>query len=155
MIWDSYFYPANTYQLDAKHILRTQTSSATLRAIKGRQTPVCLLTAGRVFRSEKEDDRHMKVFNQLDGIRVAADASPIQLQETIQKLISVVLGSVDIRFRKEDWGWIDEGTEVEVKVNDKWVSVAGCGMLKSETLREAGHNPDQVRGYAFVWGWKG
>ncbi len=151
-IQKSYFYPANTYQLDAKHILRTQTSGATLRAIKGRQTPICLLTAGRVFRSEKEDDRHMKVFNQLDGIRVAADASPVQLQETIQKLISVVLGSVDIRFRKEDWGWIDEGTEVEVKVNDKWVSVAGCGMLKSETLREAGHNPDQVKGYAFGLG---
>jgi phenylalanyl-tRNA synthetase alpha subunit len=148
-IQKDFIVEATTYQLDAKHILRTQTSGATLRAIKGREPPIRLLTAGRVFRLEKEDGQHLKVFHQLDGICVAVDVSRIELKETVKKLISVVLGPVDIRFREEDFHWVDEGLEVEVKVNDEWISVAGCGMLKAVILREAGHNPEQVRGYAF------
>lgn len=148
-IQKDYVVEATTYQLDDKHILRSQTSGATLRAIKGRKPPIRLLTSGRVFRLEKEDGQHLKVFHQLDGICVAVDVSRIELKETVKKLISSVLGSVDIRFREEDFHWVDERMEVEVKVNDKWISVAGCGMLKAAMLREAGHNPDEVHGYAF------
>jgi RNA polymerase sigma factor (sigma-70 family) len=148
-IQKDFIIEATTYQLDAKHILRTQTSGATLRAIKGRKSPIRLLTAGRVFRMEKEDERHLKVFHQLDGICVVAGASQSELQKTVKKLVAAVLGTVDIRFRDIDFKWVDDGTEVEVKENDKWISVAGCGMLKSEMLREAGHDPDKVSGYAF------
>ena len=143
---------ADAYQLDAKHVLRTQTSGATLRAIKGRQPPIRLLTAGRVFRAVQEDERHLKVFHQVDGICVAPDASPDELRETLVRLISVVLGQVETRFRDEDYGWVNQGMEVDAKVNDKWESVAGCGMLKPEMLREAGHNTKRVQGYAFGLG---
>jgi RNA polymerase sigma factor (sigma-70 family) len=143
---------ADAYQLDAKHVLRTQTSGATLRAIKGRKPPIRLLTAGRVFRAVQEDDRHLKVFHQLGGICVAPDASAGELRETLKRLISAVLGQVEIRFRDEDYGWVDQGMEVDAKVNDKWESVGGCGMLKPEMLREAGHNPKRVQGYAFGLG---
>ena len=43
--------------------------------------------------------------------------------------------------------------EVHCAFEDKgWRSVAGCGMLKPAMLREAGHDPDQVQGYAYGLG---
>jgi phenylalanyl-tRNA synthetase alpha chain len=98
---------------------------------------------------EKEDEKHLKVYHQLDGICVAAGASQSDLEETVKKLISIVLGEADVRFRVEHWGFLDGEAGVEVKANDKWISVAGCGMLKAEMLKEAGYNTDVVSGYAF------
>jgi RNA polymerase sigma factor (sigma-70 family) len=151
-IQKSYVSGTTAYQLDSKHVLRTQMSGATFRAIKGRLTPIHLLTAGRVFRPEKEDELHLKVFHQLDGICVAPNASLDELKDTLKKLISAVLGPVDIRFHDEAFGFVDFGMEVDAKVNEKWISVGGCGMLKSDMLREAGHDPEQVQGYAFGLG---
>lgn len=75
-----------------------------------------------------------------------------ELKETITKLITAVLGPVEIRFREADYGFVSQGIDVDVKKNDKWVEVAGCGMLKVEMIREAGHNPERVQGYAFGLG---
>ena len=151
-IQKAFFSPRNIYHLDATHVLRSQTTGATLRAINGRKPPVKLLTAGRVFRMEKEDEKHLKVYHQLDGICVAAGASQSDLEETVKKLISIVLGEADVRFRVEHWGFLDGEAGVEVKANDKWISVAGCGILKAEMLKEAGYNTDVVSGYAFGLG---
>lgn len=151
-IQDSYISRTTAYQLDSKHVLRTQTSGATLRAIKGRKIPIRLLTTGRVFRPVREDEQHLKVFHQLDGICVAPTASQDELETTLSKAIAAVLGTVDIKFREGDFGWIDQGMDIEVKVNDKWTDVAGCGMLKPEMLKEAGHDPKHTQGYAFGLG---
>ena len=143
---------ANGYHLDDESVLRTQTSGATLRAIKGREPPVRLLTAGRVYRTDSEDDRHLKVFHQLDGICVCADASPEQLRATVQTVLGAAVGTGDVRYRDHDFGWVDTGMEVDVGVDGDWHAVAGCGMLKPAMLREAGHDPGQVRGYAYGFG---
>ena len=141
------------YRLDAESILRTQTSGATLRAIQGRQPPVRLLTAGRVFRPEQEeDDQHLKVFHQLDVVCVDRDVSLDELQTTLAKVLKVVLGTVEVRYRACDYGWVEQGMDVDVRVKGKWVAVAGCGMLKPVMLREAGHDPEQVQGYAYGLG---
>jgi phenylalanyl-tRNA synthetase alpha chain len=43
--------------------------------------------------------------------------------------------------------------EFDAKSNDRWsADIGGCGMLKSDMLREAGHNPEKVHGYAFGLG---
>lgn len=151
-IQQSYVSRLNAYQLDSKHVLRTQTSGATLRAIKGRKTPIRLLTAGRVFRPVREDEQHLKVFHQLDGICVAPNTSQDELKTTLIKAITAVLGPVEIRFHEADYGWVDQGMDIEVKANDKWIDVAGCGMLKPEMLKEAGHDPIHIQGYAFGFG---
>lgn len=143
---------AGGYHLDEGSILRTQTSGATLRAIEGREPPIRLLTAGRVYRTDTEDDQHLKVFHQLDGICVSADASPDELRATLGRLIAAVLGASEVRYREHDFGWVDIGMEVTAGVNDRWHEVGGCGMLKPAMLREAGHDPGHVQGYAYGFG---
>ncbi len=140
------------YHLDAESMLRTQTSGATLRAIKGRRPPVRLLCAGRVYRPVEEDEHHMKVFHQLDAICVAKSASMAELQATLDRLLSAVLGSIEISYRKEDLGFVDHGMQVYCPFGDEWHGVAACGMLKPAMLQEAGHDPGQVQGYAFGFG---
>jgi len=139
----------DTYQLDANHILRSQTTGATFRAIQGRQPPIRLLTAGRVFRT-KEDEQHLRVFHEVDGICVTPDASLDELRETLTRLLSAVLGQTEIRWRDcNEYGFIDHGMDADAYVNSMWEPAIGCGMLKSEMLREAGHDSKQVQGYAF------
>ena len=151
-IQTSFFSGGSAYKLDASHVLRTQTTGATLRAIKGRQVPIRLLTAGRVFRPVPEDKMHLKVFHQLDGVCVAQNATLDNLKDTLRKVLTAVLGQVEIRFQEADYGFINQGADIEVKEKEQWVGVAGCGMLKPEMLREAGHNPEQIKGFSFGFG---
>ena len=115
------------YQLDAESVLRTQTSGATLRAIKGRRPPVRLLCAGRVYRAVGEDDHHLKVFHQLDGVCVARAASLVELRATLTRLLSTVLGPIDLSYREEDLGFVDHGMEVCCAFEDRWRSIAAVG----------------------------
>jgi RNA polymerase sigma factor (sigma-70 family) len=139
-----------TYQLDENSVLRAQTSGSTLRAIKRRQPPIRLLTAGRVFRVEEEDAQHLRVFNQMDGICVAAGASGKDLEDTLKKVVSAILPQMEVVFEPEDYGWVDQGVEMKVRQrNGEWVSVAGAGLLKKEMLRDAGHDPAKLEGFAF------
>jgi len=141
------------YRLDSETMLRTHTSGTTLRAIQGKRPPVRLLTAGRVFRpGEKEDELHLKVFHQLDVIYVGKGATIECLMTTIKRVLSSVLDIVEIRYCGSNYRWVDAGMDVDVKVNGEWIGVAGCGMLKTEMLQEAGHDPRLVGGYAFGLG---
>ncbi len=151
-IQESYWKQVQAYRLDNGHVLRTSTTGATLRAIKGRQPPIRLLTAGRVFRPEHEDAKHLKVFHQVDGICVASDATHKKLVETLERVLAAVAGGVETRFADNDYGFIDRGTEVYVKKEHDWISVAGCGMLKPEMLQEAGYDPRHISGFAFGLG---
>ena len=141
------------YYLDPETILRTHTAGATLRAIQGRKPPVRLITAGRVFRpSDKEDEMHLKVFHQLDLICVESRVSVETLKTTLERVLTAVLNTTEIRYRESDYGWVDSGMDVEAKAGQEWSDVAGCGMLKPAMLREAGHDPSQVSGFAFGLG---
>ena len=149
-IQESYFAGYGVgYHLDTESMLRTQTSGATLRAIKGRRPPVRLLGAGRVYRAVGEDAHHLKVFHQLDGVCVAKAASLDELRATLSRLLATVLGPREFSYREEDFGFVDHGMEVYGAFEDRWRSIAGCGMLKPAMLREAGHDPDRVQGYAY------
>ena len=152
-IADSYSVTyADGYHLDEKRMLRTQLSGVTLRAIEGKQPPLYFLSAGRVFRTEQENEHRLKVFHQLDGICVERNASMDDLHSILNNLLLTVLGNIEIRYRDNDFGWVDQGFEVDVKMDDKWVAVAGGGMLKQVMLLDAAHDPEQVSGYAFGMG---
>jgi phenylalanyl-tRNA synthetase alpha chain len=152
-IADSYSVTyADGYHLDEKRMLRTQLSGVTLRAIEGKQPPLHFISAGRVFRTEQENEHRLKVFHQLDGICVERNVSLNDLHSILNNLLLTVLGNIEIRYRDNDFGWVDQGFEVDVKMHDKWITVAGGGILKPAMLLDATHNPDQVSGYAFGMG---
>ena len=80
---------------------------------------------------------------------MAGAASLDELRATLSRLLSTVLGPIDLSYREEDLGFVDHGMQVYCAFEDRWRSIAGCGVLKPAMLREAGHDPDQVQGYAY------
>ena len=145
---------ARAYKVDEVRYLRTQMTVTTLKAIQGRQPPVRLLAAGRVFRprQEGEDAAHLKVFHQIDGICIEPGAGLAALKATVERLLHALLGPADMRWREYELGFVDHGLEADIRPGDEWLEVSGSGTLKAETLREAGFDPSEVQGFAFGMG---
>ena len=144
---------ADAYRLDDETALRTQTTWAALRAIRGRTPPVGLITAGRVFRHfEDEDDLQLRVFHQLDLVCVAQGVSECHLKTMVECVLATVLNAGEVRYRQSDYGWVDAGMAFDVRSGPDWISLGGCGMLKPAMLAEAGYEPGEVSGYAIGLG---
>lgn len=142
----------DAYQLDDDRILRTHLTHTMFQAIEGRKPPVRLLEAGRAFRPDKEDERHVKVFHQVEGLCIEAGADAEALKAACTLVLEAVFGPVEMRWHECDFGFVDEGMDVAFQYEGEWVECGGCGMLKSEMLREAGFEADAVKGYAFGMG---
>lgn len=140
------------YHLDGGRILRTHTTHTLFQAIRGRTAPLYLLTTGRCFRPDEEDDRHQKVFHQLDGLCIDAAARLPALEDTVKAVLQAVLGPTPVHWRERDFGFVEDGREFDVKLHGQRVEIGGCGRLKNEMLRQAGYDADAVEGYAFGLG---
>ena len=125
---------------------------ALIQAIKGRAAPAYLLTTGRCFRPDEEDERHQKVFHQADGLCIDSAARLPALEDTVKAVLQAVLGPVPIRWRERDFGFVEEGREFDVEIRGKREEVGGCGRLKPQMLRQAGYDADRVEGYALGLG---
>ena len=143
-------YPA--YHMHNDRILRTHTTTATMKAMRGRTAPARLLAAGRCFRPDKEDQHHQKVFHQVDALCVEEGAGTHMLEQALAKVVNAVLGVVELRCQEYGYDFVDEGQDVYAKLEGRWLEVAGCGLLKEETLRESGYDPEAVAGFAFGLG---
>jgi RNA polymerase sigma factor (sigma-70 family) len=141
------------YHFDDQHALRTQTSITTLKAIKGRQPPIRLLAVGRVFRPDPEDATRLKVFHQMDAVCIGRGVDVRRLRAKMQLILNAVFGApVEVRWREHSYGFVQDGLEADLKIRGKWVEVSGSGTLTSETLREAGYDPQTVAGFTLGMG---
>ena len=140
------------YHVGEQRALRTQMTITTFKAIQGRKPPVRLIAPGRVFRPEPEDETHLKVFHQVDGICIERGASLVTLKATCEQVLEAVFGPVELRWHEYDFGFVDWGLEAQIKPGKGWLDIVGCGMLKPETLRQAGYDPDTVNSFAFGFG---
>jgi len=142
----------DAYQLDDDRILRTHLTHTMFQTIEGRKPPVRLLEAGRAFRPDQEDERHVKVFHQVEGLCIEAGANVEALKTACTRVFEAVFGPVEMRWSERDFGFVDGGMEVAFQFEGMWIECGGCGMLKPEMLREAEFDADEVGGYAFGMG---
>ena len=141
------------YQLDEMRALRTQMTISTLRALEGRQPPVRMIAPGRVFRPDAEDETHLNVFHQVDGLCIEPDAGVEKLKAILHRLLGTILGDIELRWEANDCGgFVEEGYEVYVRLAGRWSDIAGCGKLRPETLREAGFASPHTPAIAFGMG---
>ena len=142
-----------TYWVDDNRALRTQMTVTTFSAMGGRTPPVRILAAGRVFRQAGEDETHSKVFHQVDGLCIEPAAGLNDPKATVEKCLHGAFEAVETRWEANDiFPFVAQGQEVFIRFEGDWLNVAGCGLLKPESLREAGYDPEEVSGYAFGLG---
>ena len=138
------------YRLDEQKSLRYQMTTVTMNAIRGREAPVRLLAAGRVFRPDKEDATHFKVFHQVDGVCIDAKADVESHKNTCGRALKAAVSQAEITWIEEDNTFVAPCLSAVVELAGEKYEVLGGGMLQAQTLQRAGYDVAAVKGFA--WG---
>ena len=141
----------DTFYLDEKkHLLRTHTSPMQIRYMHNNKSPIKVISLGKVYRVDS-DATHSPMFHQMEGLYVNNDASLSKLKSLLQEFLSCFFddNALKIRFRPSYFPFTEPSAEVDMLLNDKWLEIAGCGMVHPNVLKNVNINPKKMKGFAF------
>ena len=155
------YHPARDMQdsffLDNGNVLRTQTSAIQIRAMEGAGVPIKMFGVGRTYRKEM-DATHSPMFGQIEGLYVDKTDSHITMSDLVATIRTMLERyferKLEMRIRPSYFPFTEPSIEIDIKWNgDKWLEIAGAGMVHPNVLRNCGINPDEYQGFAFGFGW--
>jgi len=155
------YHPARDMQdsffLDNGNVLRTQTSAIQIRAMESHGVPIKMFGVGRTYRKEM-DATHSPMFGQIEGLyvdKIDAHITMSDLVATIRTMLERYFErKLEMRIRPSYFPFTEPSIEIDIKWNgDKWLEIAGAGMVHPNVLRNCGINPDEYQGFAFGFGW--
>lgn len=149
----------DTFYLDAGFLLRTQTSPVQIRVMENQEPPVRIVCPGRCYRKDTPDATHSMNFSQIEGLYIAHDVSMADLKGTLLTFAQEMFGKdVEIRLRPHFFPFTEPSIECDVKFKnfkggeDKWLEIAGAGMVDPNVLTNVGYDPEEWTGFAFGMG---
>jgi phenylalanyl-tRNA synthetase alpha chain len=155
----------DTFYINDKVLLRTQTSPAQVRIMEQRKPPLAVIVPGRVYRNEALDASHVAEFFQIEGLYVAKDVSLADLKTTVLQFVHQFYGEdVPTRFRPHYFPFTEPSVEVDMQCmgchgdgcnicgKTGWLEIMGAGMVHPNVFRAAGYDPDEYTGFAFGLG---
>ena len=156
---------SDTYYVDDENILRTHTTVMWYYYLENEEVkkriaenkPVGAFCFGKVYRKDEVDRKHMNVFHQIDGWYLAPKSLKTigqqDLEEALGNIAKAVFG-LDVKYRlnKDTFPYTDPSLEMEVNINDNWVEVVGCGVVKGSVLEKLGVDSTNYTGWAFGFG---
>lgn len=151
------YHPAradhDTFWFDTTRLLRTQTSSVQIRAMKENTPPIRMIAPGRTYRNDY-DQTHTPMFHQIEGLLVDKNISFSHLKGMIHAILHYFFEEkMEIRFRPAYFPFTEPSAEVDIKrENGNWLEVLGCGMVHPNVLRNVGIDPAIYSGFAFGMG---
>lgn len=153
--------PSDTYYATDQLVLRTHTSAHQTDLIS--QNVNAFLCSGDVYRRDEIDSSHYPVFHQMEGVRLfseveinglsvseAKELAEKDLKALLTGLASHLFGNVEIRWRNDYFPFTEPSFELDVKFNDNWIEVLGCGVIHDDVLKNA-KRPGRI-GWAFGLG---
>ena len=98
------------------------------------------LYVGDVYRKDEIDSTHYPIFHQLDGVCIMdKDEDPTTaIKTSLGGLIEHLFPGCEYSFNNEYYPFILNALEVNVKYNDKWIEVLGCGLFMQEIIDSVG-----------------
>ena len=147
-----------------RKVLRTHTSPVQVRTMRAQEPPIRVIIPGRTYRHDS-DQTHTPMFHQVEGLVIdrAANISHLKwvLEEFCRSFFEVE--GVTMRFRPSFFPFTEPSAEGDIQCSRKggeirfgegtdWLEILGCGMVHPNVLRNCGHDPDQVQGFAFGMG---
>ena len=134
-------------------LLRSQTSTVQIRVMEQTPPPIRIVSLGRVYRPDTQDDTHSCMFHQMEGLMVDRDVTMAQLKTVLALFAKAYLGEeVKVRFRPSFFPFTEPSVEVDMLWGENWIEVGGAGMVDPNVLRAVGYDPDEVTGFAFGLG---
>ncbi len=155
----------DTFYIDDKRLLRTQTSPVQVRTMQRREPPLAVVVPGRVYRNEAVDASHAAEFYQIEGLYVDRDVSLADLKTTVSQFIDTLYGAgTPIRFRPHFFPFTEPSVEVDMRCfacggegctlcgRTGWIEIMGAGMVHPNVFEAAGYDRDAYTGFAFGLG---
>jgi phenylalanyl-tRNA synthetase alpha chain len=158
-------------------ILRTQTSTAQLRAMQLRRPPLYVVHPGRVYRRDDIDATHSDMFHQMEALAIDEGLTLAHLKGTIESFLHRLFGDdLDVRLRTHFFPFTEPSVEADVQCvgcrgsgdpsaedaesgefdrcrlcrGEGWIEIMGAGMVDPNVLGMVdGFDPDRLGGFAF------
>jgi phenylalanyl-tRNA synthetase alpha chain len=145
-----------------RKLLRTHTSPVQVRTMLAQAPPIRVICPGRTYRCDS-DQTHTPMFHQVEGLVIDKKANFAQMKWVLQEFCKTFFEVEDVkmRFRPSFFPFTEPSAEVDIQCSrkggeirfgegDDWLEILGCGMVHPNVLRNCGHDPDDVQGFA--WG---
>lgn len=152
------YHPArdmqDTFFLPNGNVMRTQTSAIQIRAMEKTGAPIKMFGVGRTYRKEL-DATHSCMFGQIEGLYIDKNITLSDLVGTLRTLLSKFFEKdIEMRIRPSYFPFTEPSIEIDIKWNgDRWLEIAGAGMVHPNVLKNCKINPDEYQGFAFGFGW--
>jgi phenylalanyl-tRNA synthetase alpha chain len=155
----------DTFFIKDDVVLRTHTTPVQIRTMKSRPLPLRVIMPGRVYRNEAVSARSNYFFHQVDGLYVDKNVTFADLKGTLVTFAKNFYGNdIKYRFRPSYFPFTEPSLEMDITCflckgkgcrickHSGWLEVLGAGMVHPNVLKNCGHDPEQVSGYAFGMG---
>ncbi len=151
-MWDT-FWVKNDKSTNGR-VMRTHTSPVQVRYMLEHEPPFQMIAPGRVFRYEATDATHETNFNQIEGLMIGKDISLANFKFIIEEFFRQFFkdDKIEVRLRASYFPFTEPSVEVDVKINDKWLEIAGAGMVHPYVLKQGGIDASKWQGFAFGFG---
>lgn len=163
-------HPARSLQ-DALYIeepqivLRTHTSSVEARVLSQTKPPFRVVIAGKCYRYENVNASNNAMFYQFQGVALQKGLSMADLKGALYYFVKNFFGeNREIRFRSKYYPEVEPGGGLDLDCpfchkkgctvckGRGWIEMLGCGMIHPNILRNFGHDPNKISGFAFGMG---
>ena len=142
----------DTFYVTDNKLLRTHTSSVQIHTMLANKPPLRIMTPGKVYRCDS-DPTHSPMFHQIEGLCIDKDINFCQLKGLLINFIEQFFGKkMEIRFRPSYFPFTEPSAEIDIKFNNKWLEVLGCGIVHPNVLKNVKINHKQYSGFAFGLG---
>ncbi len=155
----------DTFYINDKVCLRTQTSPVQVRNMERVQPPLAYIFPGRVYRNENADASHSSEFYQIEGLVVDKAISLGDLKDTVDTFVRNFFGADQpTRFRPHYFPFTEPSVEVDMQCvkcrgagcgvcqQTGWLEIMGAGMVHPNVFKAAGYPEDAYTGFAFGMG---
>lgn len=155
----------DTFYVDDKLALRSQTSTVQIHAMEQRRPPLRVVAPGKVFRRDTPDATHNPMFFQVEGLLIDRGVTLGDLKGTLQIFVHRMFGPQTLtRFRPSYFPFTEPSAEVDYscfKCGGKgcrickgsgWIELGGSGMVHPNVLRNVKIDPEEYTGFAFGLG---
>jgi len=139
-----------------RHFLpRTHTSAVQVKYMESHQPPFRIISPGRVFRNEATDATHEMQFHTFEGLMVGKDISLANLKGIIQFFANKFFkDEIEVKFVASYFPYTEPSVEVLLKgrkgkLKNRWIEMAGAGMVNQKVFQNAGYALREWQGFAF------
>jgi len=150
-------------------LMRTHTSPMQIHlleaAVEADALPVHAAMAGRCYRLDTPDARHLPVFHQIEGLVIDRGITFADLAGVIETFTSAYFGpDIHSRLRPAYFPFTEPSAEFEITCTicrgdgcrtcsrTGWIELGGCGMVDPAVFEAVGIDPTEWSGFAFGFG---